>query len=832
MANTLTHLWQQLLQSVMFDAPASASASSSLSNHSVPTVNASLDADECMKPASSGVTPLMAAPGRADAASRISASPSRDSASAHTSAPSGAPTSPARGKRRRVLLSQSSHAPWVPTTWLASPPYLFYDVLYATLSCALTLALTRGTSSTSLSSPLSAPPSAWALSAAVGAAVFAAFRALPRVSHANLLHAEAVVCASLSSCACGGGGDAAECLCVREHWSNFKTASAEWHIHALQLTRVHAQPAGAPPRPAVLLLHGHSAGAAHWEAVFERIGEHADFYAIDLPGWGRSPMPPALDACTRTANSQGRIIELNNEMLAGWMEANNLNRVVILGHSFGGFLAVHFAKQYPGRVVQLILVAPAGFVTLMPEGGYAWGVYFKYMPPQRVARNTGRLGYAIFRGLYLTFTTEDRRFPDLYYQLAAATGYTGKGDHLAAHFVSFDASGGLWWTHPMLTDLMTLDMPVSLIWGQRDDIIPAVYAPLLHRIRPHTDLYIIKDALHNPAHNNAAAFCDAVADALLKYRGRERVTLRGRSATPGAYSDATADALLERDASVTRGSDPARMLYARLVDDGEHAGAGATLPLTEPPSLLRAALLQRHLGREAGDSSSIPDSPRSASSLRGDADDTDTAWSDEGSSGAPARLVMSPASSRSLRLPMPASPSTARRLSAHGSQTGVHDGVTGAFGHGRGFCRTCCRMVENHKSYWRCACAAWSFNGFVDAARTRAHFLALLAFLDELYVHGTFDARHSRTIVMYLKVQSPLPPPANVDGEGAAAAAGGARDVQDDALQAWTDSALATPRGGRRVQGEGVHRTGAGSSGIVFPASPSPSFERGEVFLL
>lgn len=88
------------------------------------------------------------------------------------------------------------------------------------------------------------------------------------------------------------------------------------------------------------------------------------------------------------------------------------------------------------------------------------------------------------------------------------------------------------------------------------------------------------------------------------------------------------------------------------------------------------------------------------------------------------------------------------------------DSGSSGFGFGRGFCHGCFRPVELHKSYWRCACAAWSSNTWGDANATAAHFAALVAFLDELYVTGTFNARTSTAIPLYLAVRTPLPPPA------------------------------------------------------------------------
>eukprot|EP00500_Bicosoecida_sp_ms1_P007747 CAMPEP_0203820340 /NCGR_PEP_ID=MMETSP0115-20131106/39483_1 /ASSEMBLY_ACC=CAM_ASM_000227 /TAXON_ID=33651 /ORGANISM="Bicosoecid sp, Strain ms1" /LENGTH=111 /DNA_ID=CAMNT_0050729349 /DNA_START=11 /DNA_END=343 /DNA_ORIENTATION=+ len=63
---------------------------------------------------------------------------------------------------------------------------------------------------------------------------------------------------------------------------------------------------------------------------------------------------------------------------------------------------------------------------------------------------------------------------------------------------------------------MELDaaMRVSLVWGEDDALVPPFFAHLLHQLRPRTDLYMIREAEHNPAHDRVDAFAEAVADAL------------------------------------------------------------------------------------------------------------------------------------------------------------------------------------------------------------------------------------------------------------------------------------------------------------------------------
>ena len=778
-----------------------------------------------------------------------------------------------RRRGRNVRLSDASAPEWVPP--LPVFPTVAWDFCYATVAFVMTLltiffAPTHGGGV--LDAPANLPPLAAVVSAAaIALCVFLVCRALPEVSHAKLLAAEARLLETVE-------GD------VRHHWSRFSTRNAMWHVHSLRLVAASGVDGGGgesahhdeplpSARPCVVFIHGHSAGAAHWEAVLDRIGKHADVHVLDLPGWGRSPAPAEMAA----APPPQRYTELMGEMLDGWLSCNGLRRVVLVGHSLGGYNAIHFAHRYPRRVSQVILVAPAGLTPLLPEGSLGWGAYFKWLPPQRIARTTGRLGFAVFRTLYLAFTTEDPRFPDVYFQLAACTAATGYGDVAAARFMrlSWDTwwRPGMFWSHPCLSLLMALEMPVSVIWGARDEIVPPIFAPLIHRIRPRTDLYLIHKALHNPAHNNARAFCDAVIDALRKHwhdldGGRvapepaATISLRGESLAV-AFCDGTADVLLESGVAPTSTASevdaaaevappppskspmninaslhdgcagaPATVVAAGSVDDGCHDAVSNVRSVNKETVARRAVLLRRlDVGggsssngnaSVAGDSpppsrhsprsfaSSVGDTVSSAGTdgrslrdeigaARGD-DPTDDGresrheWRDDWSrSISTHQLTRRPAqptdttscsATRAAGVAANVTAQTATRTQRHHAPRrpdGDCDGIPRAIGRGRGYCASCFHAVSLHKSYWRCACGAWTFNALAfSTASTRQHFAALLAFLDELYVYGVFNARSSRSIVLVLRPRTPLPPahPAPVVESMLAQTAALARDGQ------------------------------------------------------
>jgi pimeloyl-ACP methyl ester carboxylesterase len=97
--------------------------------------------------------------------------------------------------------------------------------------------------------------------------------------------------------------------------------------------------------PTVLLLHGQPGSAADWDRVTAGLEGHADTMALDRPGWdGRTP-PADL-----SGNAGAALAAL---------DARDVPRAVVAGHSLGAAVAAWLAATYPERVSALVLAAPA-----------------------------------------------------------------------------------------------------------------------------------------------------------------------------------------------------------------------------------------------------------------------------------------------------------------------------------------------------------------------------------------------------------------------------------------------------------------------------------------
>ena len=103
-------------------------------------------------------------------------------------------------------------------------------------------------------------------------------------------------------------------------------------------------------RPPLLLLHGFSGHRDDFIGVMPRLARDRRVLAPDLRGHGDSEHGP------------GRLgfsfAQLGND-LAAFLDALEIPQIDLLGHSFGGFVAIRFALEAPARVRSLILMCTA-----------------------------------------------------------------------------------------------------------------------------------------------------------------------------------------------------------------------------------------------------------------------------------------------------------------------------------------------------------------------------------------------------------------------------------------------------------------------------------------
>lgn len=117
--------------------------------------------------------------------------------------------------------------------------------------------------------------------------------------------------------------------------------------------------------PPVVLVHGSGPGVtayANWRLTIPDLAENFHVFAPDMAGFGFSDKP----------GSYGMDRWVNQ--LIGFLDVLGLERVSLIGNSFGGGLAIRVAVEHPGRVDRLVLMGATGVEFPITEGlDQVWG---------------------------------------------------------------------------------------------------------------------------------------------------------------------------------------------------------------------------------------------------------------------------------------------------------------------------------------------------------------------------------------------------------------------------------------------------------------------------
>ncbi len=133
----------------------------------------------------------------------------------------------------------------------------------------------------------------------------------------------------------------------------------DWRAHQRWVT-VDGQPVNTielGSGPPIVLVHGLSGCWTNWLEQLPVLASEHRVLALDLPGFGYSPMPAEQISISGYARLLDRLL--------GELE---INAATLVGNSMGGFIAAELAIAFPQRVEQLVLISAAGISTTAHPG--------------------------------------------------------------------------------------------------------------------------------------------------------------------------------------------------------------------------------------------------------------------------------------------------------------------------------------------------------------------------------------------------------------------------------------------------------------------------------
>jgi pimeloyl-ACP methyl ester carboxylesterase len=231
--------------------------------------------------------------------------------------------------------------------------------------------------------------------------------------------------------------------------------------------------------PPLLLLHGLGASGFSWRDNLGPLSRRFRVVAPDLPGHGRSPAP--RDGDYR--------LEALVKGIADFLDCRGLSRVAVAGNSLGGGLALLLARDYPERVAALALLAPAAALTRLPC------VFYPLRLPVLGPLLSLLLGpWIIPLALHLIYQRRERITPEVVAGYAAPFRDPRRRLALASLCRQVQI--------PPLAQieamLAALDLPTTIIWGERDRILPVPQARWLQDRLPQAELHLLPEVGHAP----------------------------------------------------------------------------------------------------------------------------------------------------------------------------------------------------------------------------------------------------------------------------------------------------------------------------------------------
>jgi pimeloyl-ACP methyl ester carboxylesterase len=104
--------------------------------------------------------------------------------------------------------------------------------------------------------------------------------------------------------------------------------------------------------PSVVLLHGFPGSGADWEPVAHRLSGSFRILVLDLLGFGSSPRPEAF---------RDLWIDTQATALAATLDDLGIDRFALVGHDYGGPIALTLARQHPERITHLAVMSTNAF---------------------------------------------------------------------------------------------------------------------------------------------------------------------------------------------------------------------------------------------------------------------------------------------------------------------------------------------------------------------------------------------------------------------------------------------------------------------------------------
>ncbi|MCW2677552.1 MAG: putative epoxide hydrolase [Modestobacter sp.] len=254
---------------------------------------------------------------------------------------------------------------------------------------------------------------------------------------------------------------------------------------------------GGTSGPVLLLLHGLLGSGASFGPALDELARTHRVVAPDLLGHGASEKPTG-------DYSLGSLATLVRDLLV----LLGLESATVVGHSLGGGVAMQLAYQFPAAVERLVLVASGGLGrTVSPALRAVALPGAEWVLPALFNSHSARAANRLLK-------TVQRLTPPALTQVAEGLASLADAEARAAFLLTARAVLDVGGQRVSATDRLYLaaGLPLLLVWGDRDPVIPVAHARALHDQLPGSRLVVFERSGHFPQVDQPGRFAAVVAD--------------------------------------------------------------------------------------------------------------------------------------------------------------------------------------------------------------------------------------------------------------------------------------------------------------------------------
>ena len=211
----------------------------------------------------------------------------------------------------------------------------------------------------------------------------------------------------------------------------------------------------------IILLHGWGCNLHIFRGLQNSLSTYFRVYVLDFPGFGKSSEPPTVWGTENYAR-----------MLHFFCTKLQIKKPILVGHSFGGRIAVYAGKIFP--IEKMILVGSAG---IKPNRGL-W--YYMKVYTFKTLKLICRLSI---------FQPCREKLLDFFSKKWSSKDYRNANDLMRKILIRIV-------NEDLKKYMSQLKIPVLLIWGENDITTPLKNAKMIHKLIPNSGLAVLKGAGH------------------------------------------------------------------------------------------------------------------------------------------------------------------------------------------------------------------------------------------------------------------------------------------------------------------------------------------------